>query len=93
LTDERAKVRRGALLTAGDKVTRKLVREIEDGMADRAPSITEGLSPLVGFFVAACDLRQAEGGVLTYYHPCVEKGVENARRCTAPRQANGYGAA
>lgn len=65
-------------LTAGDKVTRTLVREIEEGLADRDDTMTKGVSPFVDFLVAARDLRQGDGGILTYYHPRVEKGLERA---------------
>ena len=67
-----------ALLTASDKVTRTLVREIEDGLADSDEAMTKGVSPLIDFLVAARNLRQGDGGTLTYYHPRVQKGVERA---------------
>lgn len=37
----------------------------------------KGVSPLVTFFVAARNLRQAES-TITYYHPRVEAGIEQA---------------
>lgn len=64
-----------SLLIASDKVTRGVLREIEDGLADRNAALERGLSPLVDFFVAARNLRQGDGGIITYYHPRVEAGI------------------
>ncbi|MGA1859864.1 hypothetical protein VH569_28090 [Azospirillum sp. 11R-A] len=63
------------LLTASGKVTRSVLREIEDALADRDVALGRGVSPLVDFFVAARNLRQGEGGMVTYYHPRVEAGI------------------
>ncbi|MEF3698227.1 hypothetical protein [Desulfolutivibrio sp.] len=64
-----------ALLTANDKFARSLLREIEDHLADMDAAMEKGVSPLVDFFVAARNLRQSEGGIVTYYHPRVEAGI------------------
>lgn len=64
------------LLEASDKVTRSRLREIEDGLADRDAIGDRGVTPLVDFFIAARNLRQSEGGLISYYHPRVEKGIE-----------------
>ncbi len=64
-----------ALLTASDKVTRSVLREIEDGLADIDVAMEKGLSPLIDFFVAARNLRQTDDGLITYYHPRVEAGI------------------
>lgn len=64
-----------ALLTANDKVTRSVLRETEDGLADMDTAMEKGVSPLVDFFLAARNLRQSDGGIITYYHPRVEAGV------------------
>lgn len=64
-----------ALLTANDKVTRSVLREIEDGLADMDTAMEKGVSPLVDFFVAARNLRQSDGGIVSYYHPRVEAGI------------------
>lgn len=64
-----------ALLVASDKLTRSVLREIEDALADRDISLGRGVSPLVDFFVAARNLRQSEGGIVTYYHPRAEAGL------------------
>lgn len=64
-----------ALLAANDKVTRTLLREIEDGLADMDTAMEDDVSPLVDFFVAARNLRQNGGGIITYYHPRVEAGI------------------
>ncbi|WP_174278473.1 hypothetical protein [Sphingomonas bacterium] len=63
------------LLSTSGKVTRSVLREIEDALADRQVDLGRGVSPLVDFFVAARNLRQGEGGLVTYYHPRVEAGV------------------
>jgi hypothetical protein len=64
-----------ALLKVADKVSLRVVRNIEEGLADREPAMSEGVSPLVDFFVAARNLRAGDG-VVTYYHPRVEAGIE-----------------
>jgi len=66
------------LLKANDKLSRSLLRQVEDGLADRFPSMEKGVSPLADFFVAARNLRQSGDGVLSYYHPRVEAGIEQA---------------
>lgn len=63
------------LLAAGGKVTRSVLREIEDALADKDVALGRGVSPLVDFFVAARNLRQGDGGIVTYYHPKVEAGI------------------
>ncbi len=67
-----------AMLKANDKVTRTLLRDIEDDLSDRNALGERGLSPLVDFFVAARNLRQSDSGLISYYHPRVEKGIEGA---------------
>lgn len=64
-----------ALLAANNKVTRSVLREIEDGLIDMDTVMEKGLSPLVDFFVAARNLRQSDAGIITYYHPRVEAGI------------------
>jgi len=67
-----------ALLAANDKVTRSVLREIEDGLADIDAAMERGVSPFVDFFVAARNFRQSDGGIVTYYHPRVEAGITRA---------------
>ncbi|MBO9873525.1 MULTISPECIES: hypothetical protein [Xanthomonas] len=64
-----------ALLKANGKVSLRGLRPVEDALMQRDRSQAEGLSPLIGFFVAARNLRQVEDTV-TYYHPRVESGIE-----------------
>jgi hypothetical protein len=64
-----------ALLKANDKLSLRVLRTIEEGLADREVALSEGVSPLIAFFVAARNLRQNEDTV-TYYHPRVESGIE-----------------
>ena len=64
-----------ALLEANDKLSLDVLRRIEEGLAELEPSLDEGVSPLVTFFVAARNLRQTEATV-AYYHPRVESGIE-----------------
>ena len=79
--EERQDVRAAAvlwgLLKANDKLSLGLLRQIEEGLADLETKLEKGISPLVTFFVAARNLRQAESTV-TYYHPRVEAGIEQA---------------
>ncbi|RAK68710.1 hypothetical protein [Phenylobacterium kunshanense] len=71
------------LLKAVDKVTGRLVRTLEDMLADRDPNMSRGISPLIEFFVAARNLRQVDDSV-AYYHPRVEAGIEQALARHAP---------
>ena len=66
------------LLKASDRLSRSVLRSVEDSLADRDPAMERGVSPLVDVFVAARNLRQGDGGAVTYYHPRVEAGVEQA---------------
>ena len=79
--EERVDVRAAAvlwgLLKANDKLSLRLLREIEELLAESGPQFEKGVSPLVTFFVAARNLRQAES-TITYYHPRVEAGIEQA---------------
>jgi hypothetical protein len=79
--EERGDVRAAAvlwgLLKANDKLSLRLLREIEELLAESGPQFEKGVSPLVTFFVAARNLRQAES-TITYYHPRVEAGIEQA---------------
>lgn len=79
--EERGDVRAAAvlwgLLKANDKLSLRLLREIEELLAEIGPQFEKGVSPLVTFFVAARNLRQAES-TITYYHPRVEAGIEQA---------------
>jgi hypothetical protein len=79
--EERGDVRAAAvlwgLLKANDKLSLRLLREIEELLAENGPQFEKGVSPLVTFFVAARNLRQAES-TITYYHPRVEAGIEQA---------------
>lgn len=68
-----------ALLKANDKLSLRLLRQIEERLAEQGPQFEKGVSPLVTFFVAARNLRQAET-TITYYHPRVEAGIEQALR-------------
>ncbi|WP_448192841.1 nSTAND3 domain-containing NTPase [Azospirillum sp. sgz301742] len=80
--EERKDIRAAAviwsLLKASDKLSQSVLREIEDGLADLDAAMERGVSPLVDFFIAARNLRQADGGIVAYYHPRVEAGVEKA---------------
>ena len=79
--EERKDVRAAAvlwgLLKANDKLSLRLLREIEELLAEIGPQFEKGVSPLVTFFVAARNLRQAES-TIAYYHPRVEAGIEQA---------------
>lgn len=79
--EQRGDVRAAAVLwgvlKANDKLSLRLLREIEELLAENGPHFEKGVSPLVTFFVAARNLRQAES-TITYYHPRVEAGIEQA---------------
>ncbi len=65
------------LLKANGKLSLRLLRQLEEILADHDVKFGRGVSPLVNFFVAARNLRQLETTV-TYYHPRVEAGIEQA---------------
>jgi hypothetical protein len=67
-----------AFMEAGNKVTRSILRTIEDGLCDMDTAMDAGISSFVDFFVAARNFRQSDDGVLTYYHPRVEAGITRA---------------
>jgi hypothetical protein len=73
--DVRAATVLWGLLKATDKLSLRVVRTLEEGLADRDQAMSEGVTPLINFFVAARNLRQNEG-IVTYYHPRVEAGIE-----------------
>lgn len=79
--EQRNDVRAGAviwgLLKANDRLSRRVLRLIEEELAERNAHFEKGISPLIDFFVAARNLRQIEASV-TYYHPRVEAGIEKA---------------
>jgi len=75
--DVRAAAILWGLLKANDKLSLRLLRDIEELLAEVGPQFEKGVSPLVTFFVAARNLRQAES-TITYYHPRVEAGIEQA---------------
>lgn len=81
--EERNDVRAAAvlwgLLKANDKFSLRTLREIDSLLADTSDAFERGAMPLVNFFVAARNLRQS-GGIISYYHPRVEAGIEQALR-------------
>lgn len=79
--EERKDVRAAAvlwgLLKANDKLSLRLLRELDSLLADKSDAFERGAVPLVNFFVAARNLRQS-GSTISYYHPRVEAGIERA---------------
>lgn len=79
--EERKDVRAAAvlwgLLKANDKLSLQLLRKIDSALADANDAFDKGAAPLAHFFVAARNLRQVED-TLSYYHPRVEAGIEQA---------------
>lgn len=65
------------LLKVNDKLSLRVLRKIEELLAENGPQFEKGVSPLVSFFVAARNLRQTES-TITYFHPRVEAGIEQA---------------
>jgi len=68
-----------ALLRANDRLSLTTLRRLESALADLDPAFDSGVQPLVGFFIAARNLRQSDDFV-SYYHPRVEAGVESVMR-------------
>lgn len=75
--DVRAAAVLWALLKVADRVSLRHLSTIEEAMADRDHVFERGVQPLVDAFVAARNLRLGDG-VVTYYHPRVEAGIELA---------------
>lgn len=79
--EERNDVRAAAvlwgLLKANDKLSLQLLRQIDGALAYANDVFEKGAVPLANFFVAARNLRQSESTV-SYYHPRVEAGIEQA---------------
>ena len=65
------------LLKANDKLSLRLLKQIDGALADANEAFEKGAMPLANFFVAARNLRQSDGTV-SYYHPRVEAGIEQA---------------
>lgn len=76
-SDTRAAAVIWALLKVADKFKTSRVIEIEDALSDESSDWDRGIMPLVLFFVAARNLKQA-GEIVTYYHPRVESGIREA---------------
>lgn len=64
-----------ALFKASDKVSFRLITELQDELSDRSNEDGPDLIRFVQFFVAARNLRQVDSSV-SYYHPRVEAGVQ-----------------
>lgn len=75
------------LLKANGKLSRRGLPAIEDALMSRDREQAEAISPLIDFFVAARNLRQAQDTV-TYYHPRVEAGIEQALKQERPAVRN-----
>jgi hypothetical protein len=71
------------LLKAAPKQSRQLFEAVQAELAKRDLALEDGLEPFVGFLVNSRNLRQAEGGVVTYYHPRVEAGLLGALKAKA----------
>jgi hypothetical protein len=75
--DARAAAVLWGLLKANDKLPLQLLRQIDSALADADNAFEKGAMPLANFFVAARNLRQSES-MVSYYHPRVEAGIEQA---------------
>ncbi|GAA0204414.1 hypothetical protein GCM10009081_19400 [Brevundimonas nasdae] len=67
-----------ALIKAFGRLSGTLLRDLESDLADADDTMSRGVSPLAGFFVAARNLRRSPEGDLSYYHPRVEAGIQKA---------------
>lgn len=63
------------LIKIGEKLSTKVLRNLEDALAERDPALTDCVQPFISFFVAARNLKQSEE-VISYYHPRVGAGIE-----------------
>lgn len=79
--DVRAAAVLWGMLKANDKLSLQLLRQIDGALADASDAFEKGAAPLANFFVAARNLRQSESTV-SYYHPRVEAGIEQALKRT-----------
>jgi hypothetical protein len=81
--EERADVRAAAilwsLLKVDNEVSLEGLRQVEEELSDIDDIFSDGLSPLVSFWIAGRSLRQ-DGATIAYYHPSVEAGVEMTLR-------------
>jgi len=75
--DTRAAAVIWGLLKANSRLSLRTLRTIEEKLADRDEAFESGIEPLAAFFIAARNLRQT-GDVISYYHPRVEAGIEQA---------------
>jgi len=79
--EERQDVRAAAvlwgLLKANERLSLQLLRQIDGALADANDAFEKGAVPLANFFIASRNLRQSESTV-SYYHPRVEAGIEQA---------------
>ncbi|WP_212733117.1 hypothetical protein [Terriglobus roseus] len=66
-----------AVLKISGRLSLSNLRQLEEELAIRNPQMVRGVAPLVQFFIAARNLRQNED-IVTYYHPRVEAGIEQA---------------
>lgn len=65
------------LLKGSTRLSLRVLRSIEEGLEGQWSEFSKGIIPLAACFVAARNLRQTEDTV-TYYHPRVESGIEQA---------------
>jgi hypothetical protein len=66
-----------ALLKVEDSFSLPHLLELEEELTGHESAMDRGVLPLVRFFVAARNLRQKEE-IVSYYHPRVEAGIEQA---------------
>ncbi|MDL2285005.1 hypothetical protein LJC19_07700 [Oxalobacter sp. OttesenSCG-928-P03] len=65
-----------ALLKTIDRLPIQKLRDLELELAERFSGFEKGIMPLIDFFVAARNLRSGDG-LISYYHPRVEAGIES----------------
>jgi hypothetical protein len=65
------------LFKARSRLTFKVLPSIQAGLTKRQADLEDGLEPCINFLVAGRNLRQSEA-MLTYQHPRVELGLEQA---------------
>lgn len=67
-----------ALIKPHGRLSRDVLRSLEDPIVDSDPELEDSIGQLVSSFVAARNLRQGSDGSISYYHGKVEAGFAAA---------------
>ncbi len=77
-----------AFLKASNRLSLKILRSLELQLSEQHSDFSNGITPLIDFFIAARNLRLKDEHI-SYYHPRVEAGIEGAlkRHSTRTKRA------